>query len=91
MCFKSKFVENHSLRNNVVCIVIIVNYLLHIDNLHQKNQASDGLVSLFINRFMYIVKGSITNDPDIMLREVKNYKLQIPPCIQVFRFLFFLL
>ena len=40
---------------------------------------------------MYIVKGSITNDPDIMLREVKNYKLQIPPCIQVFHFLFFLL
>ena len=32
---------------------------------------------------MYIVKDSVTTDPDIMLREIENYKLQIPPFIQV--------
>lgn len=39
-------------------------------------------ISVF-TRYTYIVKGSVTTDPDIMLREVKNYKLQIPAFIQV--------
>lgn len=41
------------------------------------------LMSSFLTRYMYIVKGSVTTDEDIMLREVQNYKLQIPPFIQV--------
>ena len=34
-------------------------------------------------RFFYIVKGSLTLDPDIMIHEVKNYKMRIPPYVEV--------
>lgn len=36
------------------------------------------------SRFFYIVNGSLTTDPDIMIHEVKNYKMRIPPYVEVF-------
>ena len=59
----------------------------------QINPASISPVSLFfliMNRYLYIVKDSVTTDPDIMLREIENYKLQIPPYIQVRNIVYFI-
>ena len=35
-------------------------------------------------RYFYIVNGSLTKDPDIMMHEVKNYKMRSPPYVEVF-------
>ena len=35
-------------------------------------------------RFFYIVKGSTTVDPDIMVHEMREYKLRIPSFIRVY-------
>ncbi|KAK8822337.1 hypothetical protein WA577_005501, partial [Blastocystis sp. JDR] len=34
------------------------------------------------SKFLYIVNGSLTTDPDIMIHEVKNYKMRIPPYVE---------
>ncbi|OAO15547.1 hypothetical protein AV274_2740 [Blastocystis sp. ATCC 50177/Nand II] len=34
------------------------------------------------SKFFYIVNGSLTTDPDIMIHEVKNYKMRIPPYVE---------
>ena len=51
---------------------------------HWRKQVRTGLSFRFLTiRYFYIVKGSVTVDPDIMLHEVRNYKLRIPPFISV--------
>ena len=42
------------------------------------------VVDGFQGRYFYIVNGSLTKDPDIMMHEVKNYKMRIPPYVEVF-------
>lgn len=74
--------EIMGLKSSADYIAITANYLWLIVWLLQEKRASR-LVSCVWCRYFYIVKGSLTTDSDVMMHEVKNYKLQIPPFIQV--------